>query len=250
MAFGTFRVPNGERLFAELPEIRDGKRLGWDPHHTDADLRPSIRAGLALDPSRASVRFASYFDDAAVASDAGAKVAHDVWMLAAGRVVSHDGTELSSGDGDILSRDPGWFSIASVESRPGGARRASARHPCRGEACREKACCEETCCQTRCEATRYEESRREDEVTSILENARSRLASEVSASPSRSERPSKLEGARPDIHFRHHGRRARDGDGDTPRARDDERGSYRREGAPGDHRGRAARHRAAIVQAA
>ena len=113
MAFGTFRVPNGERLFAELPEIRDGKRLGWDPHHTDADLRPSIRAGLALDPSRASVRFASYFDDAAVASDAGAKVAHDVWMLAAGRVVSHDGTELSSGDGDILSRDPGWFSIAA-----------------------------------------------------------------------------------------------------------------------------------------
>jgi hypothetical protein len=100
-----------EQIFGELEARLQKKTLDWDPHHTDPDLRPAIRAGFALGPADASSRFARWFEE--VSDDTAAKVAHDIWMLGLGTAVDHDGTLLGTGDGDMLDKDPGWMITAA-----------------------------------------------------------------------------------------------------------------------------------------
>jgi hypothetical protein len=100
-----------EEIFGELEARLSKKKLDWDPHHTDPDLRPAIRAGFALGPGDASSRFARWFED--VPDDSAAKLAHDIWMLGIGTAVDHDGTRLGTGDGDMLDKDPGWMITAA-----------------------------------------------------------------------------------------------------------------------------------------
>jgi len=101
-------VPTLERWFGTL----QCRRLKWDPHHLDLEYAPAIRAGYALDPASASVRFRPFFESKAVRSDAGAKLAHDIWLVGQGTLVDHRGTRLVTGSGDLLSADPRWAEIA------------------------------------------------------------------------------------------------------------------------------------------
>jgi hypothetical protein len=113
LAIATRCEPVLHKLWGELAQRRKRAKPRWDPHHTDLALQPAIRAGFALDPARASERFAPFFTAEAAASDEGAKVCHDVWMIGMGHSVRHGSNRLDTAEGDLLSADRGWYALAA-----------------------------------------------------------------------------------------------------------------------------------------
>jgi hypothetical protein len=75
------------------------------------ELRAAIAAGFALDPDHASERFAGWFTARAVASERGAKIAHDILRGGQGLVTEHDGTVLRTAQGRLLDCDVGWVTL-------------------------------------------------------------------------------------------------------------------------------------------
>lgn len=108
---GLRHQPTRERVFAELDARVASAELSFDPSHTKPALRAPIAAGLALDPATAAARFAPYFTPAALATEAGATVAHDVLRAAQGLTTDHQGTRLGTGHGSFLAADPGWVGV-------------------------------------------------------------------------------------------------------------------------------------------
>ncbi|EYF08512.1 hypothetical protein [Chondromyces apiculatus] len=100
-------------IAADLDKSARKASLRWDAHHVAPEIKTPIEAMYRLDPTAASARFARYFTDEAVATETGAKLAHDIWAVGTGTLIAHGDYIARTESGSLLRSDPGWLPIAA-----------------------------------------------------------------------------------------------------------------------------------------